>query len=323
MLNDIPVSIIMLTCNRENLVRRAVESILSQTMPNFEFIIVDNGSEDRSGDICKEYVKQDSRVRLIIRPKGNIGVGRNDGLALSCGRYITFIDDDDVAQPGMMMFLYSLAEEHGADVAICGSWKEINGEILPNFIFDETMIMNGEEAVIDLCERSHFNAATPTKLWKRNLFEGVRFDETGKYDDIAVVYKLVASARNVVLNGQPQYCFYRHTGNNSGFTDKDKMLTPEQLEEYFRVYHERTAYLSAKFPDSKDYFDYSHWSFLISMFHKITLNGLTKCASQREYARAILEENYDTFLNSVYIKDFEKQNLTRYFHKIFHGRSFV
>ena len=85
------VSVIMLTYNREGFVSRAIESILIQTEPDFEFIIVDNGSNDRSGMIADSYAEKDERIQVIHRKRGNIGSGRNTGLAAVRGRYVTLL----------------------------------------------------------------------------------------------------------------------------------------------------------------------------------------------------------------------------------------
>ena len=89
------ISVIMLTYNREQLVTRAIESILAQTETDFEFIIVDNGSSDRSGFLADEYAARDKRIRVFHRERGNIGAGRNTGLEAARGEYTAFIDDDD------------------------------------------------------------------------------------------------------------------------------------------------------------------------------------------------------------------------------------
>ena len=96
------ISVIMLTYNRENFINRAIESILNQTFQDFEFIIVDNGSTDKSGQIAEEYAKRDKRIRVIHRERGNIGAGRNTGLDVAKGNYIAFIDDDDWAEPDFL-----------------------------------------------------------------------------------------------------------------------------------------------------------------------------------------------------------------------------
>ena len=230
------VSVIMLTYNREDLVARAIESVLQQTLSDFEYIIVDNGSSDRSGEIAEEYAKRDARIRVLHIPKSNIGTGRNAGLDAATGEYITFIDDDDTAEPDMLEFLYRLVKENDADISLCGSMKEIEGEFLPNCVFEEKLIMTPEEAVVNLLKRKKYNAAMPSKLMRKGLFDKIRFKSEGKYDDISVVYKYFAEAKKVAAHGIPKYCFWRHPGNNSAFTTNDLLLTPEQLNEYFEAF---------------------------------------------------------------------------------------
>ena len=99
------ISVLMLTYNREKMVGRAIESIMAQTYRDFEFIIVDNGSTDRSGAVAEEYAARDSRIRVIHRARGNIGAGRNTALDAARGEYLTFIDDDDWAEPDFLAFL--------------------------------------------------------------------------------------------------------------------------------------------------------------------------------------------------------------------------
>ena len=112
------ISVLMLTYNREELVSWAIESILNQTYQNFEFIIVNNGSSDKSGIIAEEYAAQDDRVRVIHRERGNIGAGRNTGLDAARGEYIAFLDDDDWVEPDFLEFLLGLAQDSQADVGI-------------------------------------------------------------------------------------------------------------------------------------------------------------------------------------------------------------
>lgn len=306
------ISVIMLTYNREQFVGRAIESILNQHYAEFEFIIVDNGSEDRSGEIAREYAGKDTRIRVLRIPKSNIGTGRNAGLDAARGEYITFIDDDDTAEPDMLGFLYRLAKENDADIALCGSTKEVNGEILPNCVFDEKLVMTPEEAVTALLQRKKYNAAMPSKLMRRELFDQIRFKTEGKYDDISVVYKYFAAANRVVAHGIPLYCFWRHPGNNSAFTTNDSLLTPEQLEEYFAAFRERTQYLSQKLPKIADYAKYSEWSYLISMCNKISKNHLENCARQLEFIKKELAEHYAEFYYSPYIEDFERELMRNY-----------
>lgn len=297
------ISVIMLTYNREDLVPRAIESVLAQTYRDFEFVIVDNGSTDRSGEIADTYAAKDARVRVIHRERGNIGAGRNTGLDAARGKYVTFIDDDDWAEPDFLEFLVKLLEETQADVAICGAADKV---------FDEKKVMTPEEALIELMWRKKYNMAFPTKLFRREVMETLRFPEEGSYDDIALMYKLLASARRVAYHGLPKYTFYRHEGNNSAWTTNHSLLNAATLDEYLHAYRTRTEWLSGLFPGSAAAFRYFEWSFMISMVEKVTRLEIPGCETQMEAMKRELRENREAFLNAPEILDFEKKWMEEY-----------
>lgn len=299
------ISVIMLTYNRETLVSRAIESILTQTMSDFEFIIVDNGSSDNSGKIADEYAKKDSRIKVIHRQKGNIGTGRNTGLDAVNGEYVAFIDDDDWAEPDFLEFLYSLAMENNAEVAICGAADKI---------FDEKKIMTPDEALIELMWRKKYNMAFPTKLFSRRLADKLRFPEEGSFDDIALMYKLLAETNFVAYHGLPKYTFYRHDNNNSAWTTNHSLLDAATLDEYLYAYRARTEWLSNKFPDSEKIFKYFEWSFMISMVEKIHRLKLAGCEKQLEKMTIELNNNKEEFLRCPEILEFEKEWIEKYIH---------
>lgn len=309
---EIKISVIMLTYNREKLVQRAIESVLNQTYKNFEFIIVDNGSEDKSGEIVERYAQIDKRIKSYHISKCCIGAGRNFGLKQATGEYVAFLDDDDWMYEDMLEYLVNFVKKYNADIALCGSQKEVDGKIYDNCCFDEVLVMNSEESVVELLKRKKYNAAYPTKLLKKELFEQIPFREDGKYDDITVVYKHFALAKCVVAGGEPKYCFMRHENNNSAFTTNDLLLTEGQLEEYLAAFRERTEWLSAKLPLIADYAQYSEWSYMISMCNKIEKNQLESCYGVLKKIKTVLIVNYDVFFDSEYIQDFEKEWMEKY-----------
>jgi glycosyltransferase involved in cell wall biosynthesis len=283
-----------------------MESILAQTLVDFEFIVVDNGSTDSSGAIADRYAQGDSRVRVIHRVRGNIGSGRNAGLDAARGEYVAFIDDDDRADPDFLEFLYQLAATHNADVAACGSTKEENGRILPNFLYGDLRVMDAEQATEAYLRRKLYNAAMPTKLVRRKLFEKVRFCDTGSYDDIGTAYRCFVHANRVAAQGLPKYCFYRHPGNNSSAATKFEQLNPLQLNEYLAAFRERTEYIGKFLPRLRAFAQYSEWSYMISMVEKIHRFGLKNCAGPLAFMEHALLENWQRFYDGPYTMDFEK-----------------
>jgi len=297
------ISVIMLTYNRETLVSRAIESILGQTFHDFEFIIVDNGSTDKSGAVADEYAAKDSRIRVIHRERGNIGSGRNAGLDAAKGEYIAFIDDDDWCEPDFLEFLYNLAVENNADVSICGAAGKI---------FDEKLIMTAEEALIELMWRKRYNMAFPTKLFSKKLAAKIHFSEDDKYDDISQMHRLLAFANHITYHGLPKYTFCRHENNNSAWTTNHNLLTSKTLDEYLKAYRERTEWLSSLFHNSTTAWRYFEWSFMISMVEKITRLGIKGCDRQLAAMKLELRGNRKEFLDGGFVLDFEKEWMEKY-----------
>lgn len=297
------ISVLMLTYNREQLVGRAIESILNQTYGDFEFIIVDNGSSDNSGKIAEEYAEKDGRIRVIHREKGTISAGRNTALDAAKGDYIAFIDDDDYAEADYLEFLLDLITETNSDMAICGAADKA---------FDEKKVMNTEEALIELMWRKKYNVAFPAKLIKASLMENLRFPEEVCFDDIALMYKLMAKAKKVAYHGIPKYTFYRHEGNNSAWTTNHSLLNGRILDEYLYSYRSRTEILSEQFPNSAGTFRYFEWSFMISMVEKINRLKLADCQKQLEKMTNVLKDNRAEFLSAPEILDFEREWVDKY-----------
>lgn len=112
-------SVIIPIYNSEKYLHRCIDSVLAQTAAEFELILIDDGSVDKSGDICREYQKKDGRVKYIKKENAGVSAARNTGIEAATGEYIGFVDSDDEICPDMYEILLSLAGSTGADVVIC------------------------------------------------------------------------------------------------------------------------------------------------------------------------------------------------------------
>lgn len=311
------ISVIMLAHNREDYIGSAVESVLRQTYDDFELIIIDNNSRDSTAKLLRKYAGQDNRVRLFERADSNIGAGRNLGLLNACGDYFTFIDDDDYCAPDYLEFLLDLATEYQADIAVSGSFYDMDGELKPKYVFDELVLCSREQAVANFLLRRYFNSGNPTKLFKRtSAICGVRYPEAGRYDDIHTIYKFFAAVGGqktaVAAKGEPKYIFRRHGTNNSTAALDFSKLTPEWLTEYLSAYKERTKYIMSVAPSLAGLAIWSEWSYMISMVEKINRFALTDCSSQLEYMRSELRRNKTQFLSAEWTRGFEREWMEEY-----------
>src|SRR5690625_3550080 len=121
---EIKLSIIVPIFNMEQLLPKCLDSILTQTFKGFELILVNDGSTDKSGEICDDYAHKDQRIKVIHKKNGGTSSARNAGLAVAKGDYIGFVDSDDYINKHMYETLYNSAIKHSSDIVLC-SYEDV------------------------------------------------------------------------------------------------------------------------------------------------------------------------------------------------------
>ena len=106
------ISVIIPIYNAASYLERSVNSVINQTFPNWELILVDDGSKDNSGQICDDFAQKDRRIRAIHQENAGAGAARNKGLEFAKGNYVVFVDADDFIEP----FYLAKLTEHDEDV---------------------------------------------------------------------------------------------------------------------------------------------------------------------------------------------------------------
>ncbi len=215
------VSVIIPVYNREKYINKCVDSVLSQTFNDFELILVDDGSTDKSPDICDEYAKKDSRVKVVHKSNGGVSSARNEGLKIATGEYITFVDSDDYIDSDFLEYAINNIEETGVDIFVsgviheycnCDSIEKVEvTNIKKNGVFaiKELLEMWGKEIPLDcLC-------GPWCKLYRTNLIKyyGVKFDTSMNIgEDTYFNTEMMGLAENAYLSN---LSFYHYCKNSS------------------------------------------------------------------------------------------------------------
>ena len=210
------VSIIVPVYKVEKYLCRCIESIIAQTLPDFELILVDDGSPDNCGVICDEYSKKDTRVKVIHKPNGGVSSARNVGLDAAKGDYIAFVDSDDWIHPQMLDILYHSIIQTDAGFCACKVKK----------VFDEDNSWNADK-VHDICVPQVYNGTDVlkdyflkyseklktfvyNKLYRRECFDNLRFDcQMGIYEDEMVALELIEAAEKVAFVNYDLYYYFQ------------------------------------------------------------------------------------------------------------------
>lgn len=228
-MKDHLISVIVPIYNVENYLRKCVDSIINQTYKNLEIILVDDGSPDNCGKICNEYAQHDSRVKVIHKENGGLSDARNAGIDMAEGEYLAFVDSDDYIAEDMIEKLYKQLMKDNSDMSLCSFkyFDESGDEILSRM--DDSPIKNeiitGEQAVNKLLENNpwYFVVAC-NKLYKKELFRGIRFPKGKIHEDEFVVHHLFYRCAKISCISEPLYHYLQRRNSISNGTVSVKRL---------------------------------------------------------------------------------------------------
>ncbi|MDT2743473.1 glycosyltransferase family 2 protein [Enterococcus asini] len=204
------ISIIVPVYKVEKYLEKCVDSILAQTFTDFELILVDDGSPDRSGAMCDEYAQKDSRVRVIHKENGGLSSARNAGIDVAKGRYLGFVDSDDYIDSKMYEQLFTDIEREQADLSICGIYHVYEGK-KPKKKSETVMVLNRDEAMELIFHGNEISDHAVNKLYKRGIFSKLRYP-LGKYhEDSFTIVGILDQCNTVVVNTTQRYYYYHRS----------------------------------------------------------------------------------------------------------------
>lgn len=202
------ISVIVPVYNVAEYLPECVDSIINQTYKNLEIILVDDGSTDACPDICDDYAKRDSRIRVIHKKNGGLSDARNAGLDICTGEWIGFVDSDDYIASDMYEKLYCAAIENDCDVAVCHFLCEDDGALFDSNKFRKYVYDKKEDMIWELFMGGTGIISACLKLYKRGIFKKLRFPKNINYEDAYIVLDVVKVTSNMVILPDMLY-FYR------------------------------------------------------------------------------------------------------------------
>lgn len=207
------ISIIVPVYNVEPYLSRCIESIINQSYTGIEILLIDDGSPDKCGGICEEYAKKDERVRVFHTDNHGLSAARNRGIREATGDYIGFVDSDDWIEPDMYEVLLAKALEFNADVCECNFWF---GKSTMDYSKIEDGIYRGCESLTALFNDKICHVVWD-KIYKRKLFDSVRFPEGHNFEDISIMHLVLEQANTVVVISDKKY-HYRQRADSIKYT---------------------------------------------------------------------------------------------------------
>ena len=311
------ISIIVPVYKAEKYLNRCIDSLLAQTYTDFELILVDDGSPDKSGKICDDYAAKDSRIKVIHKENAGVSAARNSGLDASGGKYIMFCDSDDSVEPDFLELMHTAAEKDGADVAVSGfemlfdEKKEKN----KNVLYPGTQLISvlSRSGLCDLLDNNLFFSLW-NKIYKSEIIKenGLRMNENMKFSEdfhFNLEYFIKING-NIAVVRKPLY-HYEVRNENSATKKYKENLWPITLTTFSLM---KTLYGSLE--DSSSEYRTRMYTRFVNMICSVLRNTMAKGNPQpffkkfAENVRIVHSEEYKeavTFcdsgaLNPLYLK---------------------
>ncbi len=223
------ISIIVPAFNAEKFLEKCLNSILDQTFSKFEIILINDGSQDNTLNICEQFVKKDARVVLVNQENKGVSMARNTGVMKAQYPYISFVDSDDWIEKTYLEVLFNTLTQYNADISICGHYvddidKKQKKHKHKNSEKDQIFEYSKNEALSLIFLDDHVQNYPWSKLYKKHLFEGITYPENTYYEDIFTTYKIFNKANKIVKTNEKLLHYIKH-GSNITTTNSPKKIT--------------------------------------------------------------------------------------------------
>ncbi len=292
------ISVVVSVYNMEKHLRQCLDSLLCQTYPDFELLLIDDGSTDGSGRICDEYEKKDGHIRAYHKENGGLSSARNCGIDHAAGDFIIFPDPDDWVESTYLEGLLEIRKKNDADLSICGYYTFGNGRREDYDAKAQLTILNSEEALKWLMHPYRFCGFAWNKLYDLRVIRenSLRFDEElGMVQDLHFAFRYFLQCQRVAYDPTPLY-HYRA----GGATNKESHLTARKMSALKTYQKIADVARKSPYPELERAAYRSMYDFCLSNIYSY-YNGDTQDPALLEQLRENMKTCKDSFFpNDVY-----------------------
>ena len=238
---DSLISVIVPIYNVEDYLERCVDSIINQTYKNLEIILVDDGSQDNCPQMCDDYAKKDSRIKVVHKKNGGLSDARNAGMKVATGEYVSFIDSDDYVSLDFYETLFQTMIDNDSDIVECSIVKFYENEKFDEYS-DDQMIKNFNtvDGLEELINENSFHQYVWNKLYKSSIALDIPYEVSKLNEDDFWTYQIFGRAKRVTrLNRTLYYYFQRSSsimGNGYNIRRLDEIEGKANRQKYIEKY---------------------------------------------------------------------------------------
>lgn len=300
------ISIIVPVYNVEKYLDNGIGHIVNQTYKNLEIILVDDGSTDRSGEICDSYAVKDERIRVIHKKNGGSSSARNAGLEAASGDYIGFLDADDYADETMYEVLYNTLSETGAEIAqvMSRDFDEEGNLLKDGYRLSGQVRYLPRDEMFRLLMLHEGDSSFCTKLLRADFARKFRFSENRLNEDFELVLRMLECVDGVYSIEEAHYNILIRQGSNqrSGFKPH---LYEAVIDNSDMAYEMMEREFAALKTETQRFY---YWQRLDYLLH-IPVEQMQK--DNAYYCKVISEvrKGKEIWKSNPYLKEKEKRNL--------------
>lgn len=229
------ISVVIPIYNASATIETILENLTQQTEKDLEVIMVDDGSTDASGSICRQIAQRDSRFRYFYQKNAGVSAARNLGLREATGEFIAFLDADDVIAPNYLQELLCTCEN--ADIAVCDVVVK-DGEAEVKRFTHTPCLLTQDEALNALFTRQTINSGPYAKLFRRKILHGLTFPPLKAYEDILFVKDAFSKAQHIAVTNRTEYVYVQNSqGTMSSFAKSPSLDIVKATDELLDFIH--------------------------------------------------------------------------------------
>lgn len=295
------ISIIVPIFKVEKELPQCIDSLINQTYKNIEIILVDDGSPDKCPAICDEYAKFDKRIRVIHKTNGGLSDARNTGIDVAVGEYIGFVDSDDYIDSQMFERLYYAAVENNCDISECYSIS-FNDETVPTAEYNNNvLLLDPLKWLTESNLKGFLNCVAWNKLYKKNLFNDIRYPKGKLNEDEATTYKLIYKSKKIARLSDKLYFYRKRSGSIMLST-----MTEKRIYDKYDALKNRCVFFDNLNETQMANFSYAKLSLYMSNVYKyISISKKNKWLKEIDvYYKLIRKDRSVPLKYKLYIKTF-------------------
>lgn len=221
-----------------------LNSIMMQTLTDWEMLLVDDGSNDGSEAVCDEYASKDSRIRVFHQENAGLSAARNTALNHARGSFYTMVDSDDLLSTNdYLQNLYDALIENDAEMSVCGHIEFDDGTKPPRIALVDkpsVYVCTGREFYSQNRTKEFYYSSADAKLYRKELFENIRYPVGHVYEDVATQHRISFNCRRIACINESLYAYRQRQSSLRGNTLGRGSATPD----YVYALHDRIVFFS-------------------------------------------------------------------------------